>query len=107
MSSRLSRTLGVSAVVCASTLALAPVSAGASAAPGAASSRAANSRAANYGDGSGWGASGRVLAAGTRFYVPPPAPGSLQQILQLVRGGDLRDALRLAQMEATPQAVWF
>jgi endoglucanase len=28
-----------------------------------------------------------TLAANTRFYVPPPAQGSVQQILQLVKSG--------------------
>ena len=50
---------------------------------------------------------GRALSPSTRFYVPPPAAGSVQQIAQLVAHGDLKDAQLLAMMEATPQAVWF
>lgn len=48
----------------------------------------------------------RTLPASTRFFVPPPASGSIQQIIDLVRNGDRTDAVALAQMEATPQAVW-
>ena len=43
----------------------------------------------------------------TRFYVPPPPPGSVNQIKDLVRRGDLRDAAGIARMVTTPQAVWF
>ena len=48
-----------------------------------------------------------TLAAGTRFYVPPPAKGAKQQISKLVRKGDRQDAQLLAVMEATPAAVWL
>ena len=51
--------------------------------------------------------SSRTLPPGTRFYIPLPAAGSLQQITQLALHGDLKDARLLAMMEATPQAVWF
>ena len=33
-----------------------------------------------------------TLAPNTRFYVPPPAQGSVQQILQLVKSGQLKNA---------------
>jgi len=49
----------------------------------------------------------RTATGGTRLFVPPPASGAPQQILQLIRSGDLKDAVRLTEMEATPQAVWF
>ncbi|HET9170546.1 MAG TPA: glycoside hydrolase family 6 protein [Actinospica sp.] len=49
----------------------------------------------------------RSLPASTRFFTPPPADGSVQQILQLTVHGDLADAAALTRMEATPQAVWF
>src|SRR4051812_36160288 len=49
----------------------------------------------------------RTAAHETRFYVPPPPPGSVQQIKDLVRKGDLRDAVGIARMVTTPQAVWF
>ena len=47
------------------------------------------------------------LAAGTRFYVPPPAQGSVQQILQLVKSGQLKNAGLIAAMESVPSAVWL
>ncbi|WP_042438008.1 glycoside hydrolase family 6 protein [Streptacidiphilus albus] len=50
---------------------------------------------------------GRALPADTRFFTPPPASGSVQQIVRLARKGDLADAALLARMEATPQAVWL
>ena len=52
-------------------------------------------------------AAGRALPAGTRFFTPPPASGSVQQIAGLAKKGDLADAALLAKMEATPQAVWL
>ncbi len=51
--------------------------------------------------------SGRTLPANARFYVPPPAQGSLQQVAQLLRSGQFKDAALIANMEATPQAVWL
>jgi endoglucanase len=51
--------------------------------------------------------SGHTLAANARFYVPPPAQGSVQQILQLVKSGQLKNAGLLTAMEATPSAVWL
>ena len=50
---------------------------------------------------------GHTLAANTRFYVPPPAQGSVQQILQLVKSGQLKNAGLLTAMEAVPSAVWL
>jgi endoglucanase len=52
-------------------------------------------------------ASGHALPPGTRFYVPPPAQGSAQQILQLIASGQLKDAGLIAAMEALPSAVWL
>ena len=48
-----------------------------------------------------------ALATDTRFFVPPPADGSVQQIAQLLKSGDAKDASLIAQMEATPAAVWL
>ena len=48
-----------------------------------------------------------ALPASTRFYVPPPAQGSVQQILQLVKSGQLKNAGLLTAMEAVPSAVWL
>jgi endoglucanase len=52
-------------------------------------------------------AGARELPADTRFFTPPPASGSLKQILALAKAGDRADATLLAEMEATPQAVWL
>jgi endoglucanase len=51
--------------------------------------------------------SGRTLPANTRFYVPPPAQGSLQQVAQLLASQQFKEAGLIAAMEATPQAVWL
>jgi endoglucanase len=48
-----------------------------------------------------------TLASNTRFFVQPPADGSLAQITSLLRSGDPADAARLVAMEATPSAVWL
>jgi endoglucanase len=50
---------------------------------------------------------GRSLPANTRFYVPPPAQGSLQQEFKLLLSHQIKDAGLIAAMEATPQAVWL
>jgi endoglucanase len=47
------------------------------------------------------------LAPNTRFFVQPPADGSLSQITGLLRSGDIRDAALLAALEAVPSAVWL
>ncbi len=47
------------------------------------------------------------LPTATRFFTPPPAAGSIQQILHLAAGRDLADAAAMTSMELTPQAVWF
>jgi endoglucanase len=48
-----------------------------------------------------------TLAPNTRFYVPPPAQGSVQQILQLVKSGQLKNAGLITAMESVPSAVWL
>jgi endoglucanase len=53
------------------------------------------------------GTAARGLGPGTRFFVPSPSSGAPQQIVQLARSGDLKDAALIAEMEATPRAVWF
>ena len=50
---------------------------------------------------------GHTLAPNTRFYVPPPAQGSAQQILQLVKSGQLKNAGLITAMESVPSAVWL
>ncbi len=47
------------------------------------------------------------LPARTRFYVPPPPDGSVQQVTQLLTTGHLKDAALVAVEVTTPQAVWF
>jgi endoglucanase len=54
-------------------------------------------------NGAGPGGHGRD----TRFYIPPPDPGALQQIESLVKSGDIKDAVGITRMVTTPQAVWF
>jgi endoglucanase len=55
----------------------------------------------------GHAGTGRNLDPATRFFVPPPDQGAVQQVLQLLKGGDLADAKLITRMEATPKAVWF
>ena len=43
----------------------------------------------------------------TRFFTPPPRQEAIAQVTDLVRKGDLRHAIGLAEMETTPRAVWF
>jgi endoglucanase len=49
----------------------------------------------------------RGLSPDTRFFVPPPSSGAPQQIVQLLKHGDTRDAALIGEMEAIPRAVWF
>jgi endoglucanase len=48
-----------------------------------------------------------ALGTSTRLFVKAPDSAAVQQGLQLVLHGDLKDAAGLAKMEATPQAVWL
>jgi endoglucanase len=50
---------------------------------------------------------GHERSTGTRFFVPEPNPGALQQIRQLSQQHDRADARLLREMVSTPQAVWF
>jgi endoglucanase len=52
-------------------------------------------------------ASGHELSPGTNFYVPPPAQGSIQQILRLIGSGQFKNAGLIAAMESVPSAVWL
>jgi endoglucanase len=47
------------------------------------------------------------VPAGTRLFVPPPTAGAPQEIGQLLKSHDGKDAALLAEMEAIPRAVWF
>jgi endoglucanase len=52
-------------------------------------------------------ASGRNLAANTRFFVPTPDKGSITQIASLIKSKSYNDAYLIGQEVTTPQAVWF
>jgi endoglucanase len=52
-------------------------------------------------------AGGPAPASTTRFFVPPPEQGAVRQTLDLLRAHRVRDAALIAQMQATPRAVWF
>jgi endoglucanase len=41
-----------------------------------------------------------------RLYTPPPDPGAVAEIAKLAKGHDVKDALLVAKMVLTPQAVW-
>jgi endoglucanase len=49
----------------------------------------------------------RGIVPGTRMFVPPPSSGAPQQIIQLAKSRDLKDALLVTEMETIPRAVWF
>jgi len=49
----------------------------------------------------------RGLAPDTRFFIPSPNPGASRQVFDLIKSRALKDALRVAAMATTPQAVWF
>ncbi len=63
--------------------------------------------AASVAAGPAVSAAQRGLSPGTRLFVPPPSAGAPQQILQLLKSGDRKDAKLITEMEATPRAVWF
>lgn len=69
----------------------------ATAAPSAASAARPHSSAAES----------HALAADTRFYVPPPASGAIQQIASLLLHRQAQDAALLTKMELVPSAVWL
>ncbi len=43
----------------------------------------------------------------TRFFTPKPVKGALKQVIQLMAHRHPRDAKLIAELLATPQAVWF
>jgi endoglucanase len=47
------------------------------------------------------------LDPSTRFYVPKPNHGAIEQIADLTSRGDKADANLIKKMVETPQAVWF
>src|SRR5690348_6569203 len=52
-------------------------------------------------------ASSRTLAPNTRFFVPVPDKGAVQQIASLLSHKQKSDAALILKMVETPQAVWF
>jgi endoglucanase len=50
---------------------------------------------------------GSALGPATRFYVPPPDPGAVTQVAQLLAAGRGHDAALIARMATTPTAVWL
>src|SRR5262245_65973174 len=51
--------------------------------------------------------SDRTLPAGTRFMVPTPNTGAVQQVADLVARGKFHDAALIEKMALTRQAVWL
>lgn len=73
-----------------------------------ASIAAAGCGEATPGDGDGDLSESRgALGSVTRYFVPPPDPGAVTQIADLVERHDWLNALRLTAMVSTPRAVWF
>lgn len=52
-------------------------------------------------------AQSKTLPASTRFFVPVPPNGAVQQVENLLRQRQLRNALLITRMETVPQAVWL
>ena len=52
-------------------------------------------------------ASGRGLTPDTQFFIPAPNAGAARQVVDLIKNRSLKDALRIAALATTPQAVWF
>jgi endoglucanase len=50
---------------------------------------------------------GRSLNPNTKFYIPQPDHGAIQQIADLTSKGQKSEANLVQQMIQTPQAVWF
>lgn len=48
-----------------------------------------------------------ALDPDTKFYVPPPNHGAIEQIADLTSSGNKADANLIRRMINTPQAVWF
>src|SRR6516225_7702602 len=102
LASRVTRRVSIAVAVSAALITAS--AAAASAATTASGTRAAGNTASAVTVGS---AAAHGMAPGTRFFVPPPSSGAPQQVLQLLKGHDLKDAALIAEMEAFPRAVWF
>jgi endoglucanase len=92
------------ALACTGAAALAgALAAGASTAAASASTGTQSARAA----ASHTTTSTRTLGPDTRFFVPKPVTAALKQEASLLSEHQLAEAAGLAQLLATPQAVWF
>src|SRR6202050_1034307 len=49
----------------------------------------------------------KTLPANTRFLIPEPPSEAVQQVENLLKQGQLKNALLIAAMETVPQAVWL
>jgi endoglucanase len=49
----------------------------------------------------------KTLSSNTNFFVRVPDQAAVSQIEQLALHGDIADAVRIANMEVVPQAVWL
>src|ERR1700739_4257330 len=49
----------------------------------------------------------KTLPANSRFYIPAPPDGSVQQVQSLLKQGQWKSALLVTAMETVPQAVWL
>ncbi len=49
----------------------------------------------------------RTLEPNTRFFIPAPPTGAVQQVEGLLRDGEIKNALLITAMERVPQAVWL
>jgi len=52
-------------------------------------------------------ATDKTLASDTRFFVPQPDTGAVQQVENLFKTGEFKDAFLIVKMELEPQAVWL
>jgi endoglucanase len=49
----------------------------------------------------------KTLEPNTRFFVPEPPAGAVQQVENLLDHGQFKNAILIATMETVPQAVWL
>ena len=49
----------------------------------------------------------KTLPANSRFYIPAPPDGSVQQVQSLLKQGQWKSALLVTAMETVPQAAWL
>src|ERR1700683_561333 len=49
----------------------------------------------------------KTLPANTRFLIPEPPSGAVQQVESLLQQRQLKNALLITAMETVPQAVWL